>query len=87
MRRVYRMIEKTGPRNYSVLILGESGTGKELVARAVHFSSPRKNRPFTMKRCVLPYVPLYNGASRPVTLPASPTLPLRETQLRNFRRI
>jgi len=46
-----------------VLILGESGTGKELVARAVHSSSPRKNRPFTMERCVLPYVPLYNGAS------------------------
>src|ERR1043166_3715086 len=46
MRRVYRMIEKVGPRNYSVLLLGETGTGKELVARAVHSTSPRKNRPF-----------------------------------------
>jgi two-component system response regulator HydG len=51
MRRVYRMIEKVGPRNYSVLILGESGTGKELVARAVHFSSPRRDRPFVPVDC------------------------------------
>ena len=51
MRRVYRMIEKVGPRNYSVLILGESGTGKELVARAVHSSSPRKNQPFVPVDC------------------------------------
>ena len=51
MRRVYRMIEKVGPRNYSVLILGESGTGKELVARAVHLSSPRRDRPFVPVDC------------------------------------
>jgi transcriptional regulator with PAS, ATPase and Fis domain len=46
MLRVYRMVEKVSSRNYSVLILGESGTGKELIARAVHFASPRKNQPF-----------------------------------------
>jgi DNA-binding NtrC family response regulator len=51
MRRVYRMIEKVGPRNYSVLILGESGTGKELVARAVHLASARKDRPFVPVDC------------------------------------
>src|SRR5207253_6813496 len=51
MRRVYRMIEKVGPRNYSVLILGESGTGKELVAKSVHFSGPRKDRPFVPVDC------------------------------------
>jgi two-component system response regulator HydG len=51
MRRVYRMIEKVGPRNYSVLILGESGTGKELVARAVHASSPRRDRNFVPVDC------------------------------------
>lgn len=51
MRRVYRLIEKVGPRNYSVLILGESGTGKELVARAVHLASPRKDRPFVPLDC------------------------------------
>jgi len=51
MRRVYRLIEKVGPRNYSVLILGESGTGKELVARAVHLTSPRRDRPFVPVDC------------------------------------
>ena len=51
MRRVYRMIEKVGPRNYSVLILGESGTGKELVARAVHLTSPRRDGPFVPVDC------------------------------------
>jgi DNA-binding NtrC family response regulator len=51
MLRVYRMVEKVSPRNYSVLILGESGTGKELIARAVHFSSPRKDRPFVPVDC------------------------------------
>ena len=51
MRRVYRLIEKVGPRNYSVLILGESGTGKELVARAVHLTSPRRACPFVPVDC------------------------------------
>ena len=51
MQRVYRMIEKVSSRDYSVLILGESGTGKELVARAVHYSSPRKDRPFVPVDC------------------------------------
>lgn len=51
MLRVYRMVEKVSPRNYSVLILGESGTGKELIARAVHLASPRKNQPFVPVDC------------------------------------
>jgi two-component system response regulator HydG len=51
MMRVYRTIEKVSSRNYSVLVLGESGTGKELVARAVHFASPRRDRPFVPVDC------------------------------------
>ena len=51
MRRVYRLIEKVGPRNYSVLVLGESGTGKELVARAVHLASSRRERAFVPLDC------------------------------------
>jgi DNA-binding NtrC family response regulator len=51
MRRVYRMIEKVSRGDHPVLILGESGTGKELVARSVHFSGPRKDRPFVPVDC------------------------------------
>ncbi len=51
MLRVYKMIEKVSQHEYPVLILGESGTGKELVARSVHFSGPRKNKPFAPVDC------------------------------------
>lgn len=51
MQRVYRLIEKVSQHNYPVLILGESGTDKELVARSIHFSGPRQNRPFVPVDC------------------------------------
>ncbi|HKS82075.1 MAG TPA: sigma-54 dependent transcriptional regulator [Candidatus Acidoferrales bacterium] len=51
MQRVYRLIEKVSQHNYPVLILGESGTGKELVARSIHFSGARRNRPFVPVDC------------------------------------
>jgi len=51
MQRVYRLIEKVSQHNYPVLILGESGTGKELVARSIHFSGSRQNRPFVPVDC------------------------------------
>jgi DNA-binding NtrC family response regulator len=51
MQRVYKMIEKVSQHEYPVLILGESGTGKELVARSMHFSGPRKDRPFAPVDC------------------------------------
>jgi two-component system response regulator HydG len=51
MQRVYRLIEKVSQHNYPVLILGESGTGKELVARSIHFSGQRRNRPFVPVDC------------------------------------
>jgi len=51
MQRVYRLIEKVSQHNYPVLILGESGTGKELVARSIHFSGSRKNKPFVPVDC------------------------------------
>jgi DNA-binding NtrC family response regulator len=51
MQRVYRLIEKVSRHNYPVLILGESGTGKELVARSIHFSGERQNRPFVPVDC------------------------------------
>ena len=51
MQRVYKLIEKVSQHNYPVLILGESGTGKELVARSIHFSGLRRNRPFVPVDC------------------------------------
>ena len=51
MQRVYKMIEKVSMREHPVLILGESGTGKELVARSIHFSGPRKHKPFVPVDC------------------------------------
>jgi DNA-binding NtrC family response regulator len=51
MQRVYKMIEKVSKGDHPVLILGESGTGKELVARSVHFSGARKERPFVPVDC------------------------------------
>jgi DNA-binding NtrC family response regulator len=51
MQRVYRLIQKVAQHNYPVLILGESGTGKELVARSIHFTGPRKNKPFAPVDC------------------------------------
>ncbi len=51
MERVYKMIEKVSQHEYPVLILGESGTGKELVARSIHYSGARKERPFAPVDC------------------------------------
>jgi len=44
-------IERAAPSRATVLIRGESGVGKELVARAIHFASPRKKGPFVCLNC------------------------------------
>jgi two-component system response regulator PilR (NtrC family) len=51
MRAVFSTIELVANTNSTVLIGGESGTGKELVARAVHYNSLRRDRPFVAVNC------------------------------------
>jgi len=51
MRRINDEIARAAPTNATVLIRGESGVGKELVARAVHFNSPRRKGPFVCVNC------------------------------------
>ena len=51
MLRVYDLIEKIGPTKTNVLVEGESGTGKELVAKAIHYQSPRREKPFVAITC------------------------------------
>ena len=51
MREVYTLIEKVSTSNTNVLVLGESGTGKELAAKAIHYNSPRKDKPFVPVNC------------------------------------
>jgi DNA-binding NtrC family response regulator len=51
MRQVFDLIENTADARSTVLITGESGTGKELVARAVHYASSRRDKPFIKLNC------------------------------------
>jgi DNA-binding NtrC family response regulator len=51
MQEVYKIIERVANSNATVLIRGESGTGKELVAKAIHYNSPRADKPFIAVSC------------------------------------
>ncbi|MCD6327611.1 sigma 54-interacting transcriptional regulator [bacterium] len=51
MRNVFKKIEQVADADVNVLVNGESGTGKELVARAIHFSGKRKDKPFIKVNC------------------------------------
>lgn len=51
MKKVVSMIEKVAPTEATVLVRGPSGTGKEVVARALHFNSPRRDKPLVTVNC------------------------------------
>jgi DNA-binding NtrC family response regulator len=51
LKQVLERVEKVAVRDTSVLITGESGTGKELIAQAIHYNSPRKEKKFVAINC------------------------------------
>jgi Nif-specific regulatory protein len=51
MQRIYKLLDRIVETHHSVVIHGESGTGKELIARAIHFNGPRKQKPFVAENC------------------------------------
>ena len=51
MQQIYRLLEKISSSESTILIQGENGTGKELVAKAIHYHSPRKDAVFLAQNC------------------------------------
>lgn len=51
MQNLYAMLDRIKSTESTVLIQGENGTGKELIAKAVHYNSPRKDKAFVIQNC------------------------------------
>ena len=51
MREAVEIMKKVSSTSATVILVGESGTGKELAARAIHYNSPRRTKPFTAVNC------------------------------------
>jgi len=51
MHRIYDLVKRVSQAPTNVLVTGESGTGKEVVAKAIHFNGPLKDRPFVTINC------------------------------------
>jgi len=51
MEAVFQIVRQVAPTRANVLIQGETGVGKELIAKAIHFNSPRARRPFIPVNC------------------------------------
>lgn len=50
-RELYKQVELVAPTNYSIILYGESGTGKEVMAKTIHMSSARRDKPFVALDC------------------------------------
>lgn len=51
MQELYSLLDKIKAADSTVLVQGENGTGKELIARAIHYNSHRKEKPFIIQNC------------------------------------
>lgn len=51
MHRIFEMVRRVSATPTNILVTGESGTGKEIVAKAIHFNGPLKDRPFVTINC------------------------------------
>ena len=51
MQDIFELIPRVAPATASILIEGESGTGKDLVAKSIHYNSPRRDHPFVAVNC------------------------------------
>ncbi|GAB4370478.1 MAG: sigma-54 dependent transcriptional regulator [Calditrichia bacterium] len=51
MQRVFHLMRKVIPTDTTVLLYGETGTGKELIARAIHYNGPRREKLFVAQNC------------------------------------
>lgn len=51
MKKVFKSVHQVAETDATVLILGETGTGKELLAKAIHYNSPRRNKSFVVITC------------------------------------
>lgn len=51
MREIFDLVKKVADTDVTVLIRGETGTGKELIAKAIHFNSPRRDKAFIVANC------------------------------------
>ncbi len=51
MQEIFASVMRVAPSRATVLLAGESGVGKDLIARAIHFHSPRRDKPFVKINC------------------------------------
>ncbi|MCX6132958.1 MAG: sigma-54 dependent transcriptional regulator [Ignavibacteriales bacterium] len=51
MKQVFKLVRQVADTDATVLIMGETGTGKEMLAKAIHYNSPRKSKPFVVITC------------------------------------